>query len=117
MTQYLVLHMSAADGEEWDDATDVPALTAWIENGQRTGATRAGSPVAGREAAKAVVVRDGETAVLDGPFPEFKEWFLGFDLIEAESMEDAAALMAKHPSAHAEKLYILPNVPLPWDQA
>ena len=59
-------------------------------------------------------MRDGELSVVDGPFPEFKEWFTGFDLIEAESMDDAIALMTKHPSAHTEKLYILPNKPLSW---
>ncbi|MCD1269873.1 hypothetical protein B5M43_013680 [Microbacterium sp. MEC084] len=72
--------------------------------------------MAGPERAKSVVKRDGEVLITDGPFPEFKEWFAGYDLITAESIDEAAALMAAHPTAVAGRMYILPVVPLPWEQ-
>ncbi len=39
----------------------------------------------------------------------------GYDLLEAESIDEAAAFMAKHPTAHAGRVLILPVVPLPWE--
>ncbi len=44
------------------------------------------------------------------------QWFAGYDLLEADSIDEAAAFMAKHPSAVAGRLLILPLVALPWEQ-
>ena len=38
------------------------------------------------------------------------------DLITADSIDEAAAFMAKHPTAILGRIYILPMVKLPWDQ-
>lgn len=45
----------------------------------------------------AKVVRSDGTApvVTDGPFPEFKEWLAGFQLIDVESEERAIEIAAK----------------------
>ena len=75
-----------------------------------------GGPVAGPERAKSVAVRDGRTLITDGPFPEFKEWFAGYDVITADSIDEAAEYMTKHPVAVLGRIYILPLVALPWDQ-
>ena len=66
--------------------------------------------------AKSVAVRDGRTLITDGPFPEFKEWFAGYDLVTADSIDEAAAFMAKHPVAVLGRIYILPLVELPWER-
>jgi hypothetical protein len=47
--------------------------------------------------AKAVRVRAGKTSVLDGPFAETKEMLAGFNLIEADSMEEAVRLAQEWP--------------------
>lgn len=47
--------------------------------------------------AKSVRVRNGRAAVLDGPFAETKEVLGGFNLIEAESLDEAVAIAAKFP--------------------
>ena len=47
---------------------------------------------------KAVRVRQGRSTVLDGPFAETKEVLAGFNLIEADSLEDAVRI------AHAMSL-------------
>jgi len=52
----------------------------------------------------------------DGPFPAFKEWFAGYDLVEADSIDEAAASMAKHPTAVLGRIPTLPLVTLPWEQ-
>ncbi len=47
--------------------------------------------------AKSVRVRRGATSVLDGPFAETKEMLAGFNLIEADSMEEAVRLAQEFP--------------------
>jgi hypothetical protein len=47
--------------------------------------------------ARSVRVREGRTQVLDGPFAETKEILAGFNLIEADSMEDAVRIAQDFP--------------------
>ena len=47
--------------------------------------------------ARTVRNRDGRTRVLDGPFAETKEVLAGFNLVEAESLEDAERMAAALP--------------------
>jgi hypothetical protein len=49
--------------------------------------------------ATTVRVRDGRTLVADGPPAAFNEYIAGFDIIEAKSLDDAAAFAAGHPVA------------------
>jgi hypothetical protein len=49
--------------------------------------------------ATTVRVRDGRTLVADGPSAAFNEFIAGFDIIEATSLDDAAAFAAGHPVA------------------
>jgi hypothetical protein len=47
--------------------------------------------------AKAVRVRNGRRTVVDGPFTETKELLAGFNLIEAEDLEEAVRIAAEFP--------------------
>ena len=47
--------------------------------------------------AKSVRVRGGRTSILDGPFAETKEVLAGFNLIEADSMEEALRIAQEFP--------------------
>ena len=47
--------------------------------------------------AKSVRVRRGQTTVLDGPFAETKEVLAGFNLVEADSIEEAVRLAQELP--------------------
>jgi hypothetical protein len=47
--------------------------------------------------AKSVRVRSGRTIILDGPFAETKEVLAGYNLVEAESMEQALAIAQQFP--------------------
>lgn len=112
--QFLVIHMTDETGSPLTQDVDKRMLEAWLADGDdRIGP---GSMVAGADQAKSVTVRDGEVLITDGPFPEFREWFAGYDLISAESIDDAAALMAKHPTAPQGRILVLPAVDLPWEQ-
>ncbi|MEU1972732.1 YciI family protein [Microbacterium sp. NPDC019599] len=114
--QYLVLHLTDSTGSPLPQDEDQRMLESWAQEGSDAGTLGLGAPVAGRDQAKSVVVRDGRTIITDGPFPEFKEWFAGYDLLEAESIEEAAEYMGKHPTAVAGRVLILPVVKLPWEQ-
>lgn len=47
--------------------------------------------------AKSVRIRNGRTSVVDGPFAETKEILGGFNLIEAENMEEAVRIAQEFP--------------------
>ena len=49
------------------------------------------------EQARTVRVREGAARVTDGPFAETKEVLAGFNLIEADSMEDAVRIAHEFP--------------------
>ena len=47
--------------------------------------------------AKTVRARGGRTTIVDGPFAETKEVLAGFNLIEADSMEEALRIAQEFP--------------------
>jgi hypothetical protein len=47
--------------------------------------------------ARSVRMRSGKRTVVDGPFTETKELLAGFNLIEAENMEEAVRMAAEFP--------------------
>src|SRR2546430_15911032 len=47
--------------------------------------------------AKSVRVRNGRQTVVDGPFTETKEMLAGFNLIEAEDLEEAVRVATEFP--------------------
>lgn len=61
-------------------------------------------------ARKAVTLRSqkGEVVVTDGPFAETKEQLGGFLLLEAANMEEAIALMSRHPGVQGGPFEIRP---------
>jgi hypothetical protein len=72
---------------------------AWVEEGERTGMRIEGGPVEDPENATTVRVEDGETVVSDGPFAETKEVVAGWDLLEADSLDQAVDYATRHPVA------------------
>ena len=53
----------------------------------------------GAASAKSVRIRNRQLSVTDGPFTETKELLAGFNLIEAENMEEAVRIAARFPWA------------------
>ena len=51
----------------------------------------------GAATAKSVRVRNGRQTVVDGPFTETKELLAGFNLIEAENMDEAVRIAGEFP--------------------
>ena len=60
------------------------------------------------ETAKAVRIRNGRPSVMDGPFSEAKEVLGGFNLIEADSIEEAIQIALKFPWAQTGCVEVRP---------
>lgn len=58
--------------------------------------------------ARSVRVRNGTQTVLDGPFAETKEMLAGFNIIEAESIEEATRMAMEFPWAATGCLEVRP---------
>ena len=58
--------------------------------------------------AKTLRVRNGRAQVFDGPFAETKEYLGGFNLIEADSMDDAVRIASEFPWAQTGAIEIRP---------
>jgi hypothetical protein len=58
--------------------------------------------------AKSIRVRNGKRVVLDGPFTETKELLAGFNLIEADNIDEALAMAAEFPWADTGCIEVRP---------
>ena len=59
-------------------------------------------------AARSIRIRDGRTVTTDGPFSETKEVLGGFNLIEAEDMDEAIEIASRFPWYRAGCVEIRP---------
>lgn len=62
----------------------------------------------GASTAKTIRRRKNKMTVTDGPFTETKEFLAGFNLIEADSMEEAVAMAAEFPWAAYGSIEVRP---------
>lgn len=64
---------------------------------KRDGQLHQSHMLAPAETARSVRLRNGQPSVVDGPFAEAKEVLGGFNLIEADSMEEAVQIALHFP--------------------
>lgn len=62
----------------------------------------------GARTAKSVRIRRGRQMVTDGPFTETKELLAGFNLIEADSIEEAVRVASEFPWAETGCIEVRP---------
>jgi hypothetical protein len=80
----------------------------WLDDLQARGKWITGDQLAPPRRARSVRVRDGKKLVTDGPFAETKEAVGGFDLIEADSFDEAVEIAAAHPVAAMGTIEVRP---------
>ena len=68
----------------------------------------AGSELQPTATASSMRVRDGKPLATDGPFAETKEQLAGYFLVEANSLDEAAAIAARIPSARVGTVEVRP---------
>jgi len=104
--QYLLLYVTAPDGEPWSAEDD--DIADWLDSVIPTGISVIGERLADRDEARMVSKRRGEVSVTTGPFAEFTEWFAGFDLITAPDLDAAVEIASRHPGARYGKALVAP---------
>lgn len=58
--------------------------------------------------ARSIRVRDGRMSVVDGPFSETKEMLAGFNVIEADSLDEAVRIASEFPWARTGCIEVRP---------
>jgi hypothetical protein len=81
---------------------------AYIKELEGTGELVGGAALADIEQTKVVRVRDGVAATTDGPFAEAKEQLAGYYVLDVESIDRAAELVAKDPAARVWAIELRP---------
>lgn len=114
--QYLFFVGIAPDSASLPPAPPVPEgaidpTEAWVTEMDGSGRRLVGDRLRPAEDATTVRVRNGDLLVTDGPFIEGKEYIAGFDLIEADDLDEAIAIAAKHPMAAYGLIEIRPIWP------
>jgi hypothetical protein len=71
-------------------------------------AIKGGHALQPTDTAKTIRIRDGKTVTTDGPFAETKEQLGGYYLLEAATIEEAAAMAAGIPAARYGSLEVRP---------
>jgi hypothetical protein len=77
----------------------------------QAGHFKAGDRLQPISAATTVRVRNGKTAVTDGPFAETREQLGGYYLIEAKNLDEATAIAARIPGARVGSIEVRPVFP------
>ena len=112
--QYLLLvcwdaeNMNAQIEPEPADAPADEEGFPWLDDLQARNKWVIGDQLSPPRRGRTVRVRDGKTIVTDGPFAETKEAVGGFDIIEADSLEEAVEIAAGHPVAQAGAIEVRP---------
>lgn len=105
-TQYLLLYTDAPDGEPYSPESD--DIGDWLASTDPSGIRLFGERLTAREDARLVTKRAGAVTVTDAPIAEFKEWFAGFDLINAPDLDTAVEIGSRHPCARFGRVLVLP---------
>jgi hypothetical protein len=64
---------------------------------RKSGVCQAGAPLQPTSTATTVRMKNGKTLITDGPFAETKEQLAGYNIVEAENLEEAVSIAARHP--------------------
>jgi hypothetical protein len=77
----------------------------------QAGNFKAGDRLKPVSAASTVRVRNGKTAITDGPFAETREQLGGYYLIDAKNLDEATAIAARMPGAKFGSIEVRPVWP------
>jgi len=100
------------DTEPETDESLVPDIHTWVAENDAAGRRITGNVLAAPSAATTVRVRGGQVLLTDGPFAETKEVIVGFDILECADLDEAIAVVAKHPMAHQGRIELRPYAEL-----
>jgi hypothetical protein len=102
------------DERAWADAGDGAMQTAMAEairlahDLHARGQYHLAAPLEPAATARTIRLRQGQRVVTDGPFAETREVLGGFYLIDADSIEEALEVAARHPGARFGSVEVRP---------
>ena len=97
---------------ESDRAKMSSEYTEFTKSIVQAGHFKAGDRLRPASTASTVRVRNGKTAITDGPFAETREQLGGYYLIEAKNLDEATAIAARVPGARHGSIEVRPVWPL-----
>lgn len=103
----VVVDPSLEEGEE-----SPLTIEQWVDETYGAGKATDGDRLRPPADAKTVRRRGGKLIVTDGPFAETHEWIAGFDILEAETLEEAIEIAGRHPMATGGIIELRPAWPL-----
>jgi hypothetical protein len=111
MEYMLLIYGSEADGKKMSAAEQGQIYQEYMTFTQdltKSGKNKGGNPLEQSTTATTVRVRNGKTAVTDGPFAETKEQLGGYYLVEAKDLDEAISIAAKIPGAKHGSIEVRP---------
>ena len=103
-----------SDESAWDSLGDadrssmIEQYMAFSREAEAAGVVLGGAELAPTRSATTVRVREGQTAVTDGPYAEAKEALGGYYLFECESLDEALDWSARIPGAQHGAIEVRP---------
>ncbi|MFZ2060876.1 MAG: YciI family protein [Candidatus Binatus sp.] len=102
MEYVLLIYISEADGKNMSAAQQGEIHQEYMSFTQdlsKSGKNKGGNALEQSTTATTVRVRNGKTAVTDGPFAETKAQLGGYYLVEAKDLDEAISIAARIPGA------------------
>src|ERR1700712_1872619 len=72
-------------------------VDAWVDEVEATGKRVIGSVLGPLSSATVLRVRDGQRVLTDGPFARTQDWICGFEILDADDLDDAIEIASRHP--------------------
>ena len=118
MRYLLLLNGSAEANDAWERNTpeenerlraeEIPKWGAFMSWAEKQGLELKGLELDGRNTAKTIRIRNGETTVTDGPFAETKEVLGGYFIADCADLDAAIEIASRIPIAESGSVEIRP---------
>ena len=111
MEYLLLIYNSEADGKKMSPAQQGEIFQGYhtfTQDLTKSGKNKGGNALEQTTTATTVRVRNGKTAVTDGPFAETKEQLGGYYVVEAKDLDEAISIAAKIPGAKHGSIEVRP---------
>lgn len=109
--EYMLLIYSGLDSQKMTAAEQGQMhqeYMAFTQDLTKRGKNKGGNALEQSSAATTVRVRNGKTAVTDGPFAETKEQLGGYYLVDAKDLDEAISIAARIPGAKYGAIEVRP---------
>jgi hypothetical protein len=115
MNYLLLIYDNEAEFQARSEASNKAMTQEYVEFTQsivKAGQFKAADRLKPVSTASTVRVRNGKTAITDGPFAETREQLGGYYLVDAKDLDEAIAIAARIPSARTGSIEVRPVWPM-----